>query len=89
MAGLGGDWGMASVGLTWEEALAQCPPTIHPACHNAADNVTLSGPIRELTQFVADLKAKGIFTREVPSGGMAFHSPHIASIVPPYEAMLG
>ena len=34
---------MAAVGLTWEEAQAQCPEGVVPACHNAKDSVTISG----------------------------------------------
>ncbi|TRY87148.1 hypothetical protein DNTS_010214 [Danionella cerebrum] len=36
--------GMAAVGLTWEECKAQCPEGVVPACHNAEDTVTISGP---------------------------------------------
>lgn len=32
---------MAAVGLSWEAASARCPPDIAPACHNAADSVTV------------------------------------------------
>lgn len=31
-------------GLTWEECIAQCPEGVVPACHNAEDTVTISGP---------------------------------------------
>lgn len=31
-------------GLTWEECIAQCPQGVVPACHNAEDTVTISGP---------------------------------------------
>ena len=30
-----GEGGMAAVGLTWEEAMAECPDGVVPACHNA------------------------------------------------------
>jgi len=73
----GGGGGMPSVGLRWEEALALCPPSVYPACHNAADNVTLAGSLTGLAKFLEVLKAKGIFTREVPTGGMAFHSTNL------------
>ncbi|MEQ2257165.1 hypothetical protein ILYODFUR_031808 [Ilyodon furcidens] len=36
--------GMAAVGLTWEECISQCPQGVVPACHNAEDSVTISGP---------------------------------------------
>ena len=34
---------MAAVGLTWQQAKERCPPGVVPACHNAADTVTISG----------------------------------------------
>ena len=34
---------MAAVGLTWTEAQERCPEGVVPACHNAADSVTISG----------------------------------------------
>ncbi|TNN50607.1 Fatty acid synthase [Liparis tanakae] len=36
--------GMAAVGLTWVECMAQCPEGVVPACHNSEDTVTISGP---------------------------------------------
>ncbi|CAF5035044.1 unnamed protein product, partial [Rotaria magnacalcarata] len=35
---------MAAVGLTWNECKQMCPSDIAPACHNALDTVTVSGP---------------------------------------------
>lgn len=33
---------MAAVGLSWEQCEARCPPDVVPACHNAADSVTVN-----------------------------------------------
>lgn len=33
---------MAAVGLSWEQCAARCPPDVVPACHNAADSVTVN-----------------------------------------------
>ncbi|KAK7919517.1 hypothetical protein WMY93_010801 [Mugilogobius chulae] len=82
--------GMAAVGLTWEECKAQCPQGVVPACHNAEDTVTISGPRFMLLlfspdavhQFVKELKDKGVFAKEVRSAGVAFHSYFMASIAP-------
>ncbi|MGH0136067.1 UNVERIFIED_CONTAM: hypothetical protein FKN15_019025 [Acipenser sinensis] len=74
--------GMAAVGLTWEECKAQCPEGVVPACHNAEDTVTISGPQESVSQFVAKLKEEGIFAKEVRSAGVAFHSYYMASIAP-------
>ncbi|XP_056626779.1 fatty acid synthase [Triplophysa dalaica] len=74
--------GMAAVGLTWEECKAQCPQGVVPACHNAEDTVTISGPQEAVSKFVAQLKNTGVFAKEVRSAGVAFHSYYMASIAP-------
>ncbi|KAG5854295.1 hypothetical protein ANANG_G00036290 [Anguilla anguilla] len=80
--------GMAAVGLTWEECKAQCPQGVVPACHNAEDTVTISGPQESVSQFVAHLKETGVFAKEVRSAGVAFHSYYMASIAPALLAAL-
>lgn len=73
---------MSILGLSWEEAKARCPPEIVPACHNSADNVTVSGPPEAIAKFVKLLQAEGIFAKEVKSSGVAFHSQYIAEAAP-------
>ncbi|XP_039309287.1 fatty acid synthase [Solenopsis invicta] len=73
---------MAAVGLSWEEARKVCPPNIFPACHNAKDLVTISGPIESVQKFAETLKSKNIFVKKVKSSGFAFHSKYIASAGP-------
>ncbi|KAM8836140.1 fatty acid synthase [Spinachia spinachia] len=80
--------GMAAVGLTWEECLAQCPMGVVPACHNSEDTVTISGPQEAITTFVSKLKEQGVFAKEVRSAGVAFHSHYMASIAPTLLAAL-
>uniref|UniRef100_UPI0037E9BFCC fatty acid synthase n=1 Tax=Semicossyphus pulcher TaxID=241346 RepID=UPI0037E9BFCC len=80
--------GMAAVGLTWQECLAQCPQGIVPACHNAEDTVTISGPQEAISKYVAELKEQGVFAKEVRSAGVAFHSYYMASIAPALLAAL-
>ncbi|XP_059181217.1 LOW QUALITY PROTEIN: fatty acid synthase [Centropristis striata] len=80
--------GMAAVGLTWEECMAQCPQGVVPACHNAEDTVTISGPQDAITTFVSELKEQGVFAKEVRSAGVAFHSYYMASIAPTLLAAL-
>jgi fatty acid synthase len=69
---------MAAVGLTWAEAQKRCPADVFPACHNAKDSVTISGPPESIQRFVEELKSEGIFAKEVKSSGQAFHSKYIA-----------
>uniref|UniRef100_A0A8B9FZJ9 Fatty acid synthase n=1 Tax=Amazona collaria TaxID=241587 RepID=A0A8B9FZJ9_9PSIT len=73
---------MAAVGLTWEECKQCCPPNVVPACHNSEDTVTVSGPLESVNEFVAKLKKKGVFAKEVRSAGVAYHSYYMASIAP-------
>lgn len=73
---------MAAVGLSWEECEARCPPGVVPACHNAADSVTVSGPVSSVEKFVAELSSQGVFARSVNSSGVAFHSKYIATAAP-------
>jgi fatty acid synthase len=65
---------MAAVGLSWAEAANRCPDGVVPACNNSADMVTISGPAAGVAKFVGDLKAEGVFAKEVDSSGVAFHS---------------
>ncbi|KAK5608585.1 hypothetical protein CRENBAI_023538 [Crenichthys baileyi] len=80
--------GMAAVGLTWEECISQCPQGVVPACHNAEDSVTISGPQEAVRTFVSALKEQGVFAKEVRSAGVAFHSYYMASIAPNLLAAL-
>ncbi|XP_034563602.1 fatty acid synthase [Notolabrus celidotus] len=80
--------GMAAVGMTWQECLDQCPQGIVPACHNAEDTVTISGPQDAISKYVAELKEQGVFAKEVRSAGVAFHSYYMASIAPVLLAAL-
>uniref|UniRef100_A0A4W6CE03 Coiled-coil domain containing 57 n=1 Tax=Lates calcarifer TaxID=8187 RepID=A0A4W6CE03_LATCA len=75
-------------GLTWDECVAQCPQGVVPACHNAEDTVTISGPQEAISKFVSELKEQGVFAKEVRSAGVAFHSYYMASIAPTLLAAL-
>lgn len=79
---------MAAVGLSWEECKQMCPPGVVPACHNSVDTVTISGPFDVTTKFVEELKAKGIFARDVKSSNVAYHSYYMNDIAPQLKAAL-
>ncbi|RUS90834.1 hypothetical protein EGW08_001453, partial [Elysia chlorotica] len=79
---------MAAVGLSWEECKQMCPPGVVPACHNSVDTVTISGPYETTTKFVEELKAKGIFARDVKSSNVAYHSYYMNDIAPQLRAAL-
>ncbi|KAH8412789.1 hypothetical protein KR009_005739 [Drosophila setifemur] len=73
---------MAAVGLSWEEIGRHIPKDCYPVCHNSDDNCTISGPTASINAAIEQLTAKGIFVREVGSGGYAFHSPLIEGAAP-------
>ncbi|CAF4982692.1 unnamed protein product, partial [Rotaria magnacalcarata] len=74
--------GMAAVGLTWNECKQMCPSDIAPACHNALDTVTVSGPKGSIEKFVEELKEKKVFAKEVACNQVAFHSHYMLQIAP-------
>ena len=45
-----------------------------PACHNAEDSITISGPADDVRKFVTELQAKDVFAKMINSNGIAFHS---------------
>ncbi|XP_073848315.1 fatty acid synthase 3 [Musca autumnalis] len=73
---------MAAVGIGYKRIVGILPPTIEVACHNGADSCTISGPSEDVTKFVAELKAKDIFAKEVPCSNIAYHSRYIAHMGP-------
>ncbi|KAH8379368.1 hypothetical protein KR009_004445 [Drosophila setifemur] len=74
---------MAAVGIGYKSILNMLPESIEVACHNGPDSCTISGPIDDVAQFVSELKAKGIFAKEVPCSNIAYHSKYIAQMGPP------
>ena len=75
-------------GLTWKDALEQCPPGVVPACHNSKDTITVSGPKDAVSKFVSDLKQKQVFAKKVDSAGVAFHSSDMKTVAPAMKAAL-
>lgn len=56
---------MAAVGLGYAQIKDILPSSIEVACHNNFESTTISGPKEDVTNFVATLKAQGIFAKEV------------------------
>ncbi|CAF1407326.1 unnamed protein product [Didymodactylos carnosus] len=73
---------MAAVGLSWDKCGEICPKDVVPACHNAKDTVTVSGPKESVDRFVEELKEKDIFARAVQTSGVAFHSHYMVKLAP-------
>lgn len=53
------------------------PKSCVVACHNSADSITLSGPVKDVEHFIHQLQNEGIFAKMVESCGIAFHSPYV------------
>ena len=76
------------LGLSWAECKKQCPEGVVPACHNSVDTVTISGPMETTNKFLEELKAKGVFVRDVKSSNVAYHSYYMKAIAPQLKAAL-
>ncbi|XP_070073185.1 fatty acid synthase-like isoform X3 [Drosophila takahashii] len=74
---------MAAIGVGYKTILHMMPKSIETACHNGPDSCTISGPLDDVSHFVAELKSKGIFAKEVPCSNIAYHSKYIAHMGPP------
>lgn len=44
--------------------------------------MTISGPLKDVQDFVNSLKERGVFAREVNSSGVAFHSYFMDQVAP-------
>lgn len=73
---------MAAVGLGYDNIINMLPKTIESACRNSAESTTISGPKADVAKFVAELKANGIFAKEVQCSNIPYHSRYIAEMGP-------
>lgn len=82
---------MLAAGLGYEDALETLAsfPNTTVACYNSPDGVTLSGPEADINAIQADLSAKGVFARLVPTDGVAYHSTFFKQNVDKIETELG
>lgn len=73
---------MAAIGMGYKKLRSMVPEGIEIACHNSADSCTISGPAQNIAAFVAELKAKNIFAKEVACSNIPYHSKYIAEMGP-------
>jgi fatty acid synthase, animal type len=73
---------MAAVGKGYQQMKSMVPDDIEIACHNSADSCTISGPKPAVDAFVAELKSKNIFAKEVAVSNIPYHSRFIADMGP-------
>jgi fatty acid synthase len=79
---------MAAVGLGYAQLKNIVPDGVEIACHNSFESTTISGPAEHISKFVAELKAKGIFAKEVASSNIPYHSSYIKNLGPNLLARL-
>lgn len=79
---------MAAIGMGYRKLKNMLPASIEAPCHNGPDSCTISGPADDVAAFVAELKSKGIFAKEVPCSNIAYHSRYIADMGPTLQKML-
>ncbi|XP_063706400.1 fatty acid synthase-like [Culicoides brevitarsis] len=73
---------MAAIGMGYDQIKTILPPGIEVACHNGPDSCTISGPAKEISDFVNELKAKGVFAKEVACANIPYHSRYIKHMGP-------
>ncbi|XP_025837077.1 fatty acid synthase-like, partial [Agrilus planipennis] len=73
---------MAAVGIGYQQIKNQCPPTVEVACHNGPESCTISGPTKDMEDFVAQLKERGVFARLVNAANIAYHSRYVKPTAP-------
>lgn len=61
------------LGLNYQN-IPDLPSNIDIGCHNSEDNVTLSGPSKDMENYLEILKKRNVFVRTVNSNGIAYHS---------------
>lgn len=70
------------LGMGYNKIKSLLPPEIDVACHNGPDACTITGPADILKSFVSDLVLQGVFTKEVPSSNIAYHSRYVSKAGP-------
>jgi fatty acid synthase len=79
---------MAAVGMSYKKLKTMIPDGVEIACHNSADSCTISGPAENVAKYVAELKAKNIFAKEVNCSRIPYHSSYIQEMGPNLLARL-
>jgi fatty acid synthase len=73
---------MAAIGLGYSSVRDRLPHDVDVACHNSANNCTVSGPTASVMEFVDRLKSEGVFAKAVSAGNISFHSRYIQPAAP-------
>ena len=79
---------MATIGLSYDEAIKQCPQGVVVSFYETKDTVVVSGPKKTIQQYVEQLKLRGIYALETDYFGLGLHSYLMAPIASKLKAKL-
>lgn len=64
---------MDFLGLNYKN-IVDLPSSIDIGCHNSDDNITISGPEKDIENYLEILEKRKVYVRRVNSNGIAYHS---------------
>lgn len=73
---------MSFSGKGYKQIKDSLPEGIEVACHNSAENCTLTGPAKLVNEFVQKMQNEKTFARAVNVANIAYHSKHILPAAP-------
>lgn len=74
------DGRMYAVGLGYKDIEPLLPEEVYCACRNSSTSSTISGPTASVEKFVAELRSKKVFVKEVNTDSIPYHSRYINPI---------
>jgi fatty acid synthase len=82
------DGAMAAIGMSANALESIIPEDIDIACHNSQNSCTIAGPANSVKSFVAELKSRKVFAKEVNSSGVPAHSRYVKKAVTQFHSQL-
>jgi fatty acid synthase len=82
------DGAMAAIGMSANELESLIPEDIDIACYNSQNSCTIAGPADSVKSFVAELKSRKLFAKEVSSSGVASHSRYVKNAALQFQSQL-
>jgi len=82
------DGSMASVKMSWAEAIKKCPAECTVASNDHEESVLVSGAQQDVQKLITKLKEEGIQAEEIVSTQVALHSRFMTAIAPSMKQAL-
>ncbi|KAL5273397.1 hypothetical protein ACFFRR_000250 [Megaselia abdita] len=73
---------MCNISLGFKELQPLLPDDVFPACHNAWNSCTVSGPVDSIIKFADDMMKKGIVAHILNTSRIGFHTPFTYHLKP-------